>query len=347
MLIIKNYIKKKTNLHSIIELKLFIFSFPGYLIRIFPSFLKKKIILLITKFLEGKTRSYIEFSYLPKETKFFKRVNFGKFSDEKIAIIIQGPFIKRNDLTNRVIEQFKKITGPNVKILLSTWSDDLLTNDSKRCIVPVDIIIKNKKPDFSGPNNINLQIISTSSGINYFKKNDIDYIFKARTDQIYYSENILEFLQSLIKSFPVKKKILNKTNIKNRIVTCQPKSAEFYSLNDQFMFGSFDDLKNFWSSQSLVKKENISEINNIDNKIINKFGTEAYLFIKFLKRINYKCSYKKNSYIKSIKDLFCLVDISMLNRYWTKYPYEKNFETIFNKFEENPKQFFFLNSKFS
>ena len=344
---IKNYLKKVTNLNSVLEFKLFFFSLSGYLIRVFPFFLKKKIILLIIKFLEGKTKSYIEFSFFPKEPKLFKRVNIGIFSKKKIAIIIQGPFIKENDLTIRVIKQFRKITGPNVKIVLSTWAHDLANKNSERYIIPADVIIKNRKPDYNGPNNVNLQIISTNNGINHFKKNDIDYVLKARSDQIYYSENILEFLLSLIEQFPIKKEILNKIFIKNRIVTCQPKSEELYSLNDQFMFGSFDDLKNFWNLESLVKKEKILKISNIENQLITKFGIEAYLFIKFLKRINYKFSFNKSSYLRSIKDLLCLVDISMLNRYWTKYPYEKNFETIFNKFEENqPNQLYFLNSKF-
>jgi len=338
---LKNYIKKKFKIDSLLELKLLIITYPGYLIRPFPSLIKK-IILLLTKFLEGRTGAYFDYKFYPIEPKNFKRPLLEKDTKYKIGIVVQGPIIKKNNLTENVIKQLRKITCSKNKILLSTWEEDLLLNNHQQTFNKItDVIIKNTKPKFYGPNNVNLQITSTLNGIEYFEKKKFNYVLKIRTDQIYYSENILNFLEDLINFFKINKKINQRTNIHNKIVTCQPKSNEIFSINDQFMFASIKDLKNYWNRESLFSKKKFLDKDNADTKIFENYGIESYLYIKFLKKINYKFELNLSSYKKSINDLCCLVDVSMLDRYWKKYSFERNFETISSKFGIKAEQLYF------
>lgn len=338
---LKNYIKKKIVIDSLLELKLSIITCPGYLLRPFPSLIKK-VILFLTKFLEGRTGAYLDYKFYSSDSKNFKRPLLEKNTKYKIGVVVQGPIIKKNNLTENMIKQLRKITCSKNKILLSTWEEDLSVNNHQQTFNKItDVIIKNIKPKFYGPNNVNLQIISTLNGIKYFEKKKFDYILKIRTDQIYYSENTLNFLENLIDFFKINKKIYQLTGIHNKIVTCQPKSNEIFSINDQFMFGSIKDLKNYWNRESLFSKKKFLDKNNADTKIFENYGIESYLYIKFLKKINYKFQFNLSSYKKSISDLFCLVDISMLNRYWNKYFFERNFETISSKFGIKAEQLYF------
>lgn len=337
-----NFIKNFTKISSFLELKIFIITCPGYLIKPFHSVVKK-IVLLLTKYLEGRTGTYIDYKFYPRDTKYFNRSLLEKKTKYKIGIIIQGPIIKKNNLTQNVIKQFQKITCLKNKVLLSTWEEDLSQKKDQKIFNEItDVIIKNKKPEFCGPNNVNLQIISTANGIKYFDQKKFDYILKVRTDQIYYSENILNFLENLVDYFPKNKDKLIRVKIRNKIITCQPKSKEIFSINDQLMFASVNDLKNYWNLDSIFLKKNFLNKNHIDTKIFQKYGIKSYLNIKFLKRINYKFIYNKISYLNSLNDIFCLVDLSFLNRYWSKYPFERHLETISSRHGYNSEQLYFF-----
>jgi hypothetical protein len=88
------------------------------------------------------------------------------------GIVIQGP----TSYYKQVISCYKDI--PNV--VWSTWEDEPKENiDFIKKYIP---IITNKKPQIPGYLNINLQLVSTFSGINYLKNKGITEILKVRGD---------------------------------------------------------------------------------------------------------------------------------------------------------------------
>ena len=92
----------------------------------------------------------------------------------KQGIVIQGP----TTYCKRIIEKYKDI--PNV--VWSTWEDEPIENlDYIKKHIP---LVLNKQPSFAGYLNINLQNITTSSGIMYLIENGVTEILKIRGDFI-------------------------------------------------------------------------------------------------------------------------------------------------------------------
>ena len=90
------------------------------------------------------------------------------------GIVIQGP----TNYYKKIIEHYKHI--PN--IVWSTWEDEPI--DNLKYIENHIPLIVNKKPSFPGYLNINLQVLSTFSGIEYLANNNITEILKIRGDII-------------------------------------------------------------------------------------------------------------------------------------------------------------------
>lgn len=91
------------------------------------------------------------------------------------GIVIQGP----TNHYKRIIEHYKHI--PN--IVWSTWDDEPI--DNLKYIESNIPLITNKKPSVPGYLNINLQVLSTFSGIEYLiKEKEVTEVFKIRGDII-------------------------------------------------------------------------------------------------------------------------------------------------------------------
>jgi hypothetical protein len=86
-------------------------------------------------------------------------------SDEnnKIAIVVQGPIIIKNDFTFETLKLYINIF-PNAIVILSTWDDQSVRVISKIRDLGIRVII-NKYPKYSGIGNVNYQIISTINGL--------------------------------------------------------------------------------------------------------------------------------------------------------------------------------------
>jgi len=90
------------------------------------------------------------------------------------GIVIQGP----TTYCKTIIEKYKDI--PNV--VWSTWENEPV--DNLNYIEKHIPLVLNKQPDFAGYLNINLQNITTSSGIAYLMEKGINEVLKIRGDII-------------------------------------------------------------------------------------------------------------------------------------------------------------------
>ncbi len=284
--------------------------FQKYLLPIFSYFFEKI-----------NNRFFISFKIREMKSIDIKStsVDFKEFDD--VAIIMQGPIIIENNFTIETLKIYKS-RYPKVKLILSTWD-----NSDKNLITKISdlgiIIVLNKKPDYFGISNINLQIETTKNGI--FKANDLGckYCLKTRTDQRIYKFDFIQYLFSILQVFKVKSNI----GLNSRLISISLNTYKYrlYGITDMFMFGDINDMIKYWSVE-------------YDNRLINDVcqGTiledwakarlcEVYLSTKFAEKINYKLDWTISNSWKFFTDYFCIIDRESIDIFWLKY----------NRFNEN------------
>jgi hypothetical protein len=110
----------------------------------------------------------------------------------KQGIVIQGPTTYYKEIINK----YKDL--PN--IVWSTWEDEPIEN--LNYISKYIPLVLNKKPNFSGYLNINLQNITTLNGISYLINQGVEEILKIRGDIIISNPNkLLSLLKGRKMSF--------------------------------------------------------------------------------------------------------------------------------------------------
>jgi hypothetical protein len=213
-------------------------------------------------------------------------------SKESIGVVIQGPIMK--DFTLRMCEFYAR-TYPSVKFILSTWEGEDLSEFENFSAGNFEIC-KNLKPVFPGPSNINLQILSTQLGIQKLEEYGITHILKTRTDVLLGNPQFLNYLSWM-----------KKKGNSNAIVFSSFNSFLFrlYSLTDQVMFGNFEDIKQYWSSELVKQGEEIS-------------FPEKYLFRKYLAHFDFDIVESFETYLAALENYAVIADHEQLGQIWNK-----------------------------
>ncbi len=211
---------------------------------------------------------------------------------EKIGIVIQGPVVKGKtiDFCN-----FTRATYPEALIVVSTWDDEDISS-FKGLRGPNFHIIQSRKPEFAGPSNINLQIVSSRAGIEYLEKLGCTHLLKTRTD-IFLAN--AQFLNYLIWA--------KGKGESNAIVFSSFNSFLFrlFSVSDQVMFGNTRDIADFWKL-NLVRPETSISI------------PEVHLFREYLKSQKFKPEENLNSYLSALEEFAVIADHEQLGQIWNK-----------------------------
>lgn len=134
---------------------------------------------------------YEMLSFFPKspENLHVKGVdtNFGD-----VAIIIQGPIVRKDDFTVHTVKMYKQYYN-HVKIIVSTWKDT-----EKDLVEKIEslgaVVLLNAYPPFAGYGNINYQLASSSAGAEKARELGVKYVLKTRTDQRFYNPCALSYL---------------------------------------------------------------------------------------------------------------------------------------------------------
>lgn len=179
------------------------------------------------------------------------------------AIVMQGPIIRNNNFTCKVASYYRN-AFPNVKLVISTWENELPSRKIEHLRELGIIVVLNQVPSFHGRGNVNLQLISTSSGIKALEKFDIKRIIKTRTDQALLNP----YLFSIIED----KFILNSNKI--MVSTFNSFSDPLVSLSDMFQYGNYEDIREFWIDCKLQSStaNPIPEIYLLNSYLSNKIG---------------------------------------------------------------------------
>ena len=265
-----------------------------------------KLFLVALSFFERATGTIITFKTHPLYSKDITAVADDLVDTPQCAIVLQGGIMKKHDFTLETVRTYRKVY-PRLTIVVSTWEDedpiylDLLRSAGAH-------VVLNKKPDYFGTWNINLQIVSTKSGIKHAKELGIAYTIKSRTDQRMYERNILETLHNLVSHFPP----APWSGLRKRLIVCHL-AYKYYDgyFPDMFMFGDTDDLLEYWDTQLLKK----------DAVYTGEFFSELYLTYSFRKRKGWPAVDSIQSVWETYRDCAIVMDRNDIDLLWPKYEY--------------------------
>jgi hypothetical protein len=210
----------------------------------------------------------------------------------RVGIVIQGPIVEGNTMK---FCQFIRLTYPEANIVLSTWEDE----DVSKFIALTDEyfqIIQSKKPEFPGPSNINMQIVSSRAGIEHLEKLGCSHILKTRTD-IFLAN--AQFINYLVWA--------HGKGMAHSIVFSSFNSFLFrlFSVSDQVMFGKTENIAKFWKID-LVKDGSSFTI------------PEVYLFSEYIKSFGFQPEENFESYLAALAEYSVIADHEQLGQTWNK-----------------------------
>jgi len=204
---------------------------------------------------------------------------------DKVGILVQGQLIP--DVTFGICRRYKTLY-PNSKIVFSTWEGN--KHRDIQGIKNLGIkVIQNKKPEFPGPSNINLQIISTKKGLDSLSELGVSLVLKNRSDGMLSSDYLLEYLQFLFEAY---------SDGGKKIIIPGYNSFLFrlYSPTDQFQFGNMDVLQKYWSCP-------LAE----DARIEFRFA-ESYLLREYLSSLGRSVIFTIEDSLTVYRDFFVIAD---------------------------------------
>lgn len=283
---------------------------------------KKLVIKFILLALEKCLPTYLSLKFTEKQFSTIVLKNYATTSldqQQKLGILLQGPIILEDNFTLNTLALYKHIYPKSV-ILLSTW--DIENPKEIESIEKFGItVLRNKKPEFFGTQNINLQLTSTKAGLNYLKEKQVDYVLKCRTDQrITKHIDFIKYFINLLKQFPSE----TTTALRNRLVITGLNSFEhrLYGVTDMLMFGNIDDMRLYWNID--LQQEAVVLLEESPRYFIKNNIAEGYLVNTFFRKLNFTPNWSEENSNHFLKSFFLIIDKEQLDLFW--YKYQRHFE---------------------
>ncbi len=240
-------------------------------------------------------------------------------NQRRLAIVIQGPIISKNDFTLETVKIYKKHFG-NAFIVLSTWSDEDAVAIRRFEESGVSVVL-NAKPAYAGTSNINFQIVSANNGMKKAQAFGVEYVLKTRTDQRMYASNIADYLFNITEAFSVGRGYARQ---KKRIVGVSLNTFKYrmYGLSDMLIYGHIDDMALYWNAALDERKFSDEDIRKATASLRN-FALwrvcEVYLATEFLRKVGRTLEWTLKDSWMAFADHFCVVDREQLDLFWIKY----------------------------
>lgn len=207
---------------------------------------------------ETVTPYFFSYNLRPKKAEQIVSIEKKSPNADKFAIVMQGPLVRKDDFTLETVKTYERIY-PGVSIIISTWKTEDAEYIERIKRETSCLVILNEYPQFSGFLNGNYQMVSTVNGIKAAKEKGKEFVFKTRCDYRFYKKGLLEFMHSMLLSYPCSDTLLHQ---RYRIVITSGRRDDMfrpYFVGDQFQFGSIDDLINFWDNEELALNCSLKE----------------------------------------------------------------------------------------
>lgn len=234
----------------------------------------------------------------------------------KIAIVIQGGLTLQDHFTRETVKIYKKLF-PEVIIVVSTWEEE--HEEEKKILQTCGaVVVENKKPTDAGQQNINMQLVSSLTGIKKAEELGAEYVLKTRTDQRMYAVNAIEFLYHACNAFA----LTSETKQQKRIVAVSLNSFKYrmYGVSDMNIFGTVNDVELYFSVP-----HDVSGDKKVGPASLPTPLCEVYLATSFLKSIGKEVKWTLEDSWSAWKDHFVVVDKESLDLYWCKYAHMREY----------------------
>lgn len=236
--------------------------------------------------------------------------------EKDIAIVMQGPVVNEDNFTYETIKMYRRIF-PNAKIVLSTWEGEIRSNLVKIADLGV-VVLVNRKPAYPGIANINMQLRSTMSGLNWAAEQNCSFCLKTRTDMRIYNNKALTYFTDLLSVFPV---IDDRSSQKNRIIFLSDNTRKYrtYSTSDLTVFGSTDDMLKYWNPPEEAPGTALIPKTAPMKAWSQSRYAEARFFSYYMEQLGYELDFSISQYWKFLAERFIVIDTSSVDAFWKKY----------------------------
>ena len=207
---------------------------------------------------EAVTPYFFSYNLRPKKAEQLVSIEKQSPNADKFAIVMQGPLVLKDDFTLETVKTYERIY-PGVFIIISTWENENAEYIERIKKETSCLVVLNRYPQYSGFLNGNYQMVSTVNGIKAAKERGKEFVFKTRCDYRFYKKGLLEFMHSMILTYPCSDSLLDQ---RYRIVITSGRRDDMFRpffVGDQFQFGYLDDLLNFWENEEIQENCSLKE----------------------------------------------------------------------------------------
>lgn len=281
-------------------------------------------------FLQKKGESDGLFYTLHKRPRYADRVKKRSIiikPPERVAIVMQGPLALKDDFTFETLKLYK-VMYEGVDLILSTWKgEDTETLNRIRNLGVV--LIENEKPSFPGHHNINMQIVTSESGLLEAKRRGAQFGVKLRTDQRMYNPDSINLFILLHYQYPPDPTTKQKGRLFS--INIGVMKHKLYSVGDMLFFGEIDEMLTYWACEHDTRTLHLEP--NLSTLEVSKLMlAETYLTVKYLEKAGHRLLWTAEDSLHAYGTYFCIVDHSFFDLYWCKHnsflEYKSRFYTM-------------------
>ena len=212
----------------------------------------------VSESVEAVTPYFFSYNLRPKKAEQVVSIEKPSSNASRFSIIMQGPLVLKDDFTLETVKTYERIY-PGVLVIISTWNTEDRQYIERIKQETSAKIVLSEYPQHSGCFNINYQTVSTVNGIKAAKEAGKEFVFKTRCDFRFYKKGLLEFMHSLLQSYPCSDSLLGQ---RYRIVMSSGREAAMfrpYFVEDLFLFGYIDDMLNYWDHEEITEDYSLTE----------------------------------------------------------------------------------------
>lgn len=252
----------------------------------------------------------------------------GIFSEKKLkyktAIVIQGPLKKEDDFTLETIRLYKRLY-PECILILSTWKneDEYLEQFCDDGI----LICLSELPTHSGALNCNYQAVSTHAGVVKALELGCERICKTRTDQRFYLPDLFSYLEDVTETFPLRINTIQRERLIS--ISYTTFSNRPYHVCDMFLYGDAIDMARYFPEKADGRDwEHVEWTDNIEYSKLR--AGEVWFTANYIEALGYKLKWTLEDSEYYLRELFLIIDTSLIDLYWAKYTDSEYSERKYN-----------------
>lgn len=273
---------------------------------------------MICKGMKDK-KHYVQFRLVPKNSLDIPVVDLNneeQLLDGRFAIVMQGPIPKDMQFLIDSIRFYQRVYKQST-IIVSTWDDEEeeRVNAVKKTGV---VFLQTAKPQKSGINNVNYQLVNSLAGIMRAKELGCEYVVKTRTDQRICKTYLFYNMRTMQEKIPP----CPSSHQRKRIAVLTYCNMFIpYFICDFLYCGQIDDLLELFSAplddrQPFQMKASAPRREYIQTM----YPPEIYIIKNYLRNyLNYDCRDDVKSHWDVLKKYFICYSIKEADVLWPKY----------------------------